>query len=128
MQITLVRIKEDEFGTHGVLKDETGAWLCYTLEQPWRNNQTDISCIPSDSYAVIPHNSAAHPDTWEVSNVPGRTAILIHSGNALADTKGCIICGLTQTKDMVLQSKSAIDKLHGVLPDYFDLDILPIIR
>jgi hypothetical protein len=121
--LTLKRLKEDEYGTHGQLFNGP-EFLCYTLERQWLDNKADVSCIPPDeTYHVIGHNSAAHPDSWEL-DVSGRQGILIHSGNVLADTKGCILVGLTEQKSGVFESKAAMNKLRGILPDSFEIEII----
>lgn len=125
MRITLQRISEDQYGTHGELRNENGL-ICYTLEHPWKNNKHDISCIPPGVYGCIPHDTPAHPNVWEITNVPNRQAILIHSGNTLADTKGCVLAGLNKTILGVSSSKAAINKLHTILPDKFEIAILTI--
>ena len=66
----------------------------YTLENPWVNNQTSVSCIPKGSYKCAPYSSAKYPDVYEVLNVPDRTYILFHWGNYERNTRGCILLGL----------------------------------
>lgn len=123
VRIFLHRNFEDKYGTHGTIKDETGKVLCYTIERPWLNNKNDISCIPEGIYECSPHNSLDHPSSWELANVPGRQAILIHSGNTIADTKGCIIVGTVKSPEGVLLSKNAMAKLHEILPPYFSIEL-----
>ncbi len=123
VKVILQRLIEDKYGTHGELKDEEGKTLCCTIERPWLNNQHDISCIPAGEYACIPHDSPTHPKCWEVSGVPDRTAILIHTGNTEADSAGCIIIGATASVTGVLMSKVAMDKLREILPRYFTLEV-----
>ena len=33
-------------GTNGLLYDEMGELLCFTIELPWKNNERRESCIP----------------------------------------------------------------------------------
>ena len=65
--------------------------LCNTLELFWRNNMRNISCIPSGVYHCIKHESREHD--WRVLDVEGRSGILFHSGNTVADIEGCILFG-----------------------------------
>ena len=122
-KVILHRLKEDKFGTHGEFKTEDGKHLCFTIELPWKNNAFEVSCIPLGEYQVIPHNSLEHPHTWEVTGVPNRTAILIHTGNTMADVLGCIAVGTFQSPEGVLLSKNAMAKLHEILPPNFVLDV-----
>lgn len=112
----------------------------YTLELPWKNNQHGISCIPVGVYKCVPYSSATHPNVWHVIDVPGRTSILIHSGNFASnvkllgsthesDTEGCILVGLAEDLKvpMVQESKAAMTYLHELLGnDDFELEIKSI--
>ena len=57
----------------------------YFIAPPWKNNESNISCIPQGLYNVTRHNSADHPNTFEILYVPNRTNILIHPGNYACD-------------------------------------------
>lgn len=71
-----------------------GEHFCYTLEDPWINNAPNISCIPEGQYFVkllySPHFGRPYP---HILGVPGRSGILIHSGNTDSDTQGCVLVG-----------------------------------
>ena len=106
--------------TFGVLMDESADGLvpfCVTLERPWLNNQRSISCIPAGSYICRRVKSPKFGDTFEVTSVPGRSEILLHKGNLLADTHGCIILGEKfdplKGEDAVLSSGEAFDEFMG---------------
>jgi hypothetical protein len=64
-----------------------------TLERPWRDNRRNESCIPSGIYQCRKVNSPKFGPTFEVCDVPGRTAILFHKGNLQDDSHGCILIG-----------------------------------
>lgn len=116
--LNLQRETGTDQGTFGKLSGE-GLNL-HTLELPWRENQSKYSCIPPGEYLCTPCNSPRFREVYEVRNVPGRTHILIHSGNFAGDTtkglrsdvEGCILLGLSRGKlynqDAVLQSKDAM--------------------
>lgn len=119
-------------GTFGEFFDDQGTHICYTAELPWNDNHPETSCIPAGTYQVIPHSSANHPNVWEISEVPSRTAILIHNGNLpLTDSKGCIIVGefigTLQDAPAVLNSNATLAMLRNVLPQNFSLEILDAI-
>lgn len=124
---TLKRYISTDKGTLGQLLDESGQFLCYTCEKPWLNNSPKTSCIPTGTYDCIPHDSAAHPDTWEITNVPNRSAILIHNGNTDVDSEGCILVGdstgVMNGLPAVLNSVKTLDMLRDTLPDTFTLMI-----
>jgi len=48
-------------------------------------------------------------------NVPAFDGIRIHSGNYAADTEGCLLPGVTMSRDMVQQSKTAFKALFAKL-------------
>ena len=88
----LRRVCYREDCTFGVLLMDNRP-IMVTLEDPWINNEKFKSCIPNGKYTVIGHNSSKYPNTWEVTHVPDRDAILIHVGNTAKDTNGCILVG-----------------------------------
>ena len=126
IEIVLTRLRSSETGTFGEMRIG-GELLCVTCEDPWNNNQPRISCIPAGEYTCIPHNSLKYQNVWEVTNVPGRTAILIHNGNTIRDTEGCILVGndfgTVEHLPAVTNSRATLDKLRKVLPDNFILVI-----
>jgi len=91
-QLQLIRLPQHPDGTFGVLLDE-GTPFCLTLERRWLENKVGESCIPLGRYTCRRVDSPKFGDTFEVTHVPGRTAILIHKGNLMEDTHGCIILG-----------------------------------
>lgn len=104
-----------------------GEFLCFTLEDPDNNNHQGDSCIPFGTYDCIPHDGPKFKNVWEVTNVPNRGAILIHSGNTINDTHGCILVGkkrgFIQDLPAVLESKAALEELREKLPHTFQLTI-----
>lgn len=120
--VTLSRGKESAIGTLGTLVFQ-GETLCYTLEEPWRQNERKVSCIPEGRYYCVPHNGAHFKNVWHVTGVPNRDAILIHAGNTLADTEGCILVGLSPSPNGVAQSQAALAKLREKLPSEFWLEV-----
>lgn len=97
--VTILRTRRSDHGTEGVLIFND--FICYTLELPWRNNEKNISCIPTGEYDAIIRISPRFGRVYWVLKVDGRTYILIHSGNWAGDTQkelvthtnGCILLG-----------------------------------
>lgn len=131
MNILLTRTSWDNYGTFGYFtvadNPEYPAIFCYTVELPWQDNHPDQSCIPAGVYQCIPHNSPAHPDTWEVSNVPNRSNILIHNANFPDQLLGCIGVGDSIAKINgqlgVTNSVATLNKLRSDFPASFTLTI-----
>ena len=89
--IELIRIEEHEtFGTFGVLRLQKRAF-CVTLEPPDKENQQSVSSIPAQQYICKRYSSQSYPNTWQITNVPGRSKVLIHAGNTVDHTEGCIL-------------------------------------
>ena len=122
MTVTIQRTSQDFTGTHGSMYEGI-KFLCYTEELPWLGNQPDISCIPEGTYYCSRHNSPSHPNTWQVNDVPGRSNVLIHTGNTVKDTEGCILVGMIKSPSGVLESVAALALLNSILPDSFTLII-----
>ncbi len=49
--------------------------------------------ILEGEYDLVPYSSKKYPNAYQVLGVPGRTKILIHSGNFFDDTVGCSLPG-----------------------------------
>lgn len=92
-----------------------GERICDTLENPWVDNQRNISCIPEGVYPVrlrLPRESATRDYLHLlVQEVPNRDWILFHRGNTAKDTSGCILVGLGSQQDFVSNSVLAMDLL-----------------
>ena len=93
--LDLYRISTDEdVGTFGVLKwMEQPAPFALSVEDPWRNNEKFVSCIPVGSYKCVRVQSPKFGNTFEVCGVEGRDLILFHWGNTHVNTQGCILVG-----------------------------------
>ena len=95
----LLRETTSDQGTEGKLFYDT--FSCFTLELPWRDNQSNISCIPSGEYDVTIRKSPKFGVTYWVLEVPDRSYVLIHSANVAGDVSrgfkshlnGCIALG-----------------------------------
>ena len=85
-----------------------------TLERPWIFNERKVSCIPTGTYLVKRHDSPKFGQCFKVQDVKGRSDILVHSGNVVNDTLGCILVGLTSgtvddsTTAMIYNSRKAM--------------------
>jgi hypothetical protein len=114
--LKLQRISYRQDCTLGVLYDAEGDLLYATLELPDMGNLQGKSCIPEGSYICKPYSSDKFKDVYEITNVPNRTKILIHSGNTTSDIEGCILIGRNfgklKGKTAVLQSKVALEGLR----------------
>lgn len=100
-ELTLTRFAYTPMGVFGRLELPSGA-VIYTVERPWLSNRQRKSCIPEGRYVlrmrasgVVSRSTAGEfTEGWEVTDVPGRTYIMIHPGNTMDDLLGCIAPGL----------------------------------
>lgn len=88
----LVRVAQNDIAVYGVLVNGLTPFAV-ALERPWRNNRVGESCIPAGTYECKRVLSPKFGVTFEVTNVPGRSAILFHKGNIDDDSHGCILVG-----------------------------------
>ena len=90
-----------------------GEFFCDTLENPYINNERNISCIPAGQYKVrlrLARESATRDYLHLlVQEVPSRSYILFHRGNTAKDTRGCVLVGQSREQDRVNNSRLAMD-------------------
>jgi hypothetical protein len=88
-----------------VLRQQPSGWACCTLELPWAGNENRRSCIPppageeATTYTAKRHESPRYGECLWLPGVRGRSEILIHAGNYISDTLGCILVG-AQFRDL----------------------------
>lgn len=95
-RVVLRRLEATDEGTFGTLT--FGNSVCRSLELPWRDNVRRKSCIPEGRYRCAVIVSPRFGRVYGVLDVPGRSAILIHSANLAGDVdlgydsqlQGCI--------------------------------------
>lgn len=121
MELELRRIALKSTHTIGKLSIN-GCYFCDTLEDPNRDLNKDgrftspeckiygNTCIPFGRYRIIlSHSPKFSPryNMWmpTLLNVPHYSGILIHPGNSVADTSGCILVGKNKQVGKVLESK-----------------------
>lgn len=90
--LTIYRQYSSDQCTSGYLA-VNGTIQAYTLERSRAGNRPLISSIPPGTYAGILRYD--HTDQWKIqlTGVPGRSNVQIHTGNTPDDTEGCIIIG-----------------------------------
>ncbi len=109
-QVRITRItSHPAYGTFGVLTIN-GEPFCVTLEPYWRSNQKNVSCIPEGMYICKKYTSPKYKETFEVTEVEGRSNILFHWGNTINDTQGCILPGTSYGNYKIYQSIPIFNK------------------
>ncbi len=94
--------------------------ICNTYELPWKQNKTNISCVPPGDYIAFRRISPKRGyAVFELKDVPGRGNVQIHIGNKAKHIRGCILLGeriQRSGKDAaVLMSKIAFNEFMGLL-------------
>jgi hypothetical protein len=108
-------------GTNGQIEC-LGKVVCNTIELPWKNNESRVSCIPEGKYLLEKRYSKKFKWHIEITQVPNRGAILFHPANsALTELNGCI-APVTKISGAGLgfMSRKAFDKLKTLV--YPELD------
>ena len=138
MQLTLVRTDRQPNYTIGSLFIN-GEFFCYTLEDTDRYLTSDMSlediqskkiygktAIPKGVYFIDMNTvSTKFKDRlWakpydgklpRLLNVPGYEGILIHVGNTVEDTSGCILVGTEYSNGFLRNSATAFTSLMSIL-------------
>ena len=131
---TLQRRNDDGVQTVGklIMSDENSLGInCDTLELPYKNNEHDISCIPTGTYTCKwTFSQHFQKYTYEVMNVFNRQGIRIHAGNYNKDSLGCILLGQgygdlnNDGEKDILNSREALDTFETFMAkEDFELTI-----
>ncbi len=80
-QVIITSGPSTEQGTLSRVSVPHAEWACFALELPWKDNRTNVSCIPAGEYEVA-YTFSPHfgKKTYQIINVPERSGIRIHSG------------------------------------------------
>lgn len=67
---------------------------CKTIELEWKNNATNISCVPAGFYNIeFEYSRRFDRKLWELKGVPGRSECKIHVANYYTQLQGCVAVG-----------------------------------
>jgi len=98
---------------------------CKTLELEWKNNEQNVSCVPTGYYNILfEHSPRFNRKLWELKGVPGRAEAKIHVANFFTQIQGCIAVGdmHVHIDDDVVpdvrNSRNTLNRLHEAMaPD-----------
>lgn len=124
--VRLRRVSTGDDGTFGIITVAGKQW--FTGELPWRDNASDISCIPTGTYSCrMTYSNRFKTRLYELFGVPGRFACRIHPANFMGDRakgkhsqlNGCIALGeklgLMSGQKAVLISRPAVRSFEAAL-------------
>ncbi len=118
MELQLIRSIFTEQSTIGLIS-VNGVFECYSLENP-----PAPTAILGPEHVAIPYGKYRVDIRWSnrfkrmvpgLIDVPGRTDIEIHIGNAVKDTHGCILVGRERLNNFVGHSLEAFEGLFAKL-------------
>jgi len=110
-------------GLFEIKEDEKLIFKCYILERPWLNNQKNTSCIPEGIYKVKKEVHKKYGKVLRFFNVPNRAGVLMHPGNYVSHSKGCLLPGemfIDINNDRlrdVINSRNTMNKIYDILPN-----------
>ena len=135
-KVALTRILDNGVQTEGKITFGDKSWC--TLELPFKNNESNVSCVPAGNYPCkwtrsgrlsVLHGSDFY--TYEILNVPERSGIRIHSANSFFQLKGCISLGESWADINAdgfadaINSRKAVDEFNELMAGgEFELEIL----
>lgn len=125
-RVTLERFEIGDQGVFGKLNFGNASW--FTGELPWRENASNISCIPLGIYVCkFTLSNRLKKFTYELLSVEKRTGIRIHAANLMGDVSkgfhaqlnGCIALGeklgIIEHQKAVLISASAVREFETLM-------------
>lgn len=128
----IIRLWEsEEHGTFGAMKIQK-APFCWTMEPPDRENVQNRSSIPAQQYACKRTLSPKYGETFEITNVPGRTHVLFHPLNLATETKACVglgdELGELRGRKAILDSRKTFNRFMGIFAGFseFHLTIIEV--
>ena len=125
INVALRRYESGDQGTFGRLVGP-GVNL-HVIELPWRDNLSNLSCIPCGEYLCEAVRSPRFGVVYQVKGVPDRSHVLIHAGNYAGDSTlgfrthshGCILLGRKRGRlgkqKAILCSKAALSSFLSTL-------------
>ena len=114
-----------------VFDDGDIAFSCYSLELPWKDNERNISCVPTGTYTCkLEYSDRFKRDLWELKDVPNRSECKFHSANYFRQLNGCIALG-DDFKDIdgdgnkdVTNSVETMRKFHNELNGLKEIELI----
>lgn len=119
MTVILIRYESTDHGTFGTIN--LNGLHYFTLELPWLDNKSNVSCIPDGEYTCrLTYSPRFKTKMYLVEGVQDRQGIRFHSANLAGDKSkgfraqlnGCIaigkLRGIIDGQKAILLSKSAM--------------------
>jgi hypothetical protein len=126
-RVVLQRVWMDENQSTGSLivldKFRQPIYISPCIERGDRNNERNVSNVPTGTYPLVWENSPKFGMVWELKDVPNRSECKIHVANMWDEINGCIAPG-TYLGELnsdgyydTLASGDALKRFHLALKD-----------
>tara|TARA_R110000787_G_scaffold114376_1_gene224081 strand:+ start:480 stop:914 length:435 start_codon:yes stop_codon:yes gene_type:complete len=126
-RVVLQRVWMDENQSTGSLivldKFRQPIYISPCIERGDRNNERNVSNVPTGTYPLVWENSPKFGMVWELKDVPNRSECKIHAANMWDEINGCIAPG-TYLGELnadgyydTLASGDALKRFHLALED-----------
>lgn len=131
--LNVVKLAENTNSTLSALS-VSGQFLCFILEDGYRAEKVPgVTRIPGGTYQIVKRTHGRIFDTYskklgvkwvpELVGVPNYTDILIHPGNTVKDTRGCLLPGaIAVTGSEALDAMKIQNSTEAFLKIYDTLD------
>ncbi|MEM1269828.1 MAG: DUF5675 family protein, partial [Bacteroidota bacterium] len=117
--IRVVRDTETDASTTSTFTITGTHFSGYILEPAGPSSTVSMSDrrIMPGPYRLSPHHGRRHRDTHVLRDVPGRSAILFHSGSEPDHTLGCLMPGSSRSVDRVAGSRVLFGQVRDFIKD-----------
>lgn len=88
---------------------------CFTLERLPGNYGAMCAIKPGRYRVTMRHSAHFNKILPHIEDVDGRTEIMMHAGNVVSNSEGCVLVGAQLSKDAILQSAAESDALNAKL-------------
>ena len=128
MEVLVKRVDMTDEYTYGILYID-GVRFCVTLERPYLDNRRNVSCIPFGRYKCkLVYSPSFKKELYEVQDVRGRTNILMHNGNYIDSSAGCLLLGehfgILKNKIAILDTNKTLRLFMANLSDYKEFNLI----
>lgn len=109
----LQRFLSSDLGILGILLGERREFLCFTLEIPFTDGLLG-SAVAAGVYPIMLMWSSKWSGYMPYLDVPKRSGIMLHAGNTIRDSRGCILLGKgvsSSSPYMLMQSREAVSEV-----------------
>lgn len=111
--------------------DRFPLFTALSLERGWRDNETNISCLPFGKHPlVLEYSDRFKKDLWEIKDTGKRSECKFHSASFWFDLNGCISLGVKYkyiNNDNYFDlsySRFAMDRFHSVLSQFDEVELI----